>query len=115
MGGGYHTLPPIMREVNPLPLKVHNMPSIHTLSYSYFCHSSFLLSSRFILLRKRPTLLKFICAMVVFGGILFSLIPIIAGMDEESEKGKEQYLQQSRLGQILWPFCFMFGFVSDLL
>ena len=67
---------------------------------------------RVILLRKSPTLLKLLCAGAVLFGLLFSLIPVFSGMDEDSKTGNRDYLSQSRLSQILWPLCFMFGFVS---
>ena len=67
---------------------------------------------RLLLLRKRPTLLKLCCAGVVLLGLILSLIPVIAGMDKEGESGKQAWLQQPIVGRILWPLCFMFGFVS---
>ncbi len=70
-----------------------------------------LVASRFVILRHRPTLLKLSCALFVFLGLILSLIPTITGMEKGSSANNE-WLQQSRLGQILWPLCFMFGFVS---
>lgn len=67
---------------------------------------------RLVLLRKKPTLLKLCCAGVVLVGLILSLIPVIAGMDKEGESGKQAWLQQPIVGRILWPLCFMFGFVS---
>ena len=67
---------------------------------------------RLLLLRKKPTLLKLCCAGVVLVGLILSLIPVIAGMDKEGESGKQAWLQQPIVGRILWPLCFMFGFVS---
>ena len=73
-----------------------------------------LLSCRFVLLRKKPTFLKFICAVAVFVGLIFSLIPTIAGLDKGAADAKEQYMQQPKVDRILWPLIFMFGFVSFL-
>ena len=67
---------------------------------------------RFVLLQKKTTLVKLIAAAVVLIGLLISLIPVISGMDQDSKEGNRKYLQQSRASQILWPLCFMFGFVS---
>jgi len=58
---------------------------------------------------------KLIAAVVVLLGLLISLIPVISGMDKDSKEGNKLYLSQSRASQILWPLCFMFGFVSFLL
>ena len=66
---------------------------------------------RFILLRKRPTLIKLICAIVVFLGLILSLVPVMSEMDKSTTEGKDEYLQQKLVARILWPLCFMFGFV----
>lgn len=73
----------------------------------------YLIVIRFVILRKRPTALKLICAVVVFIGLIFSLIPTITGLDKGAEDAKEQYLLQPKSHQILWPLIFMFGFVSS--
>ena len=70
--------------------------------FLYFC--------RFIFLRKRPTVLKFICALLVLLGLVLSVIPVIFNMDKDS--GSDDWKKQSTVGRILWPLCFMFGFVS---
>ena len=70
------------------------------------------ISCRLILLRKRPTILKLLCALAVLVGLFFSLIPVFSGLDQDSKEGNREYLKQSRRSQILWPLCFMFGFVS---
>ena len=69
---------------------------------------------RLVLLRKKPTLLKLCCAGFVLLGLILSLIPVIAGMDKDSESGKQAWLKQPIVGRILWPLCFMFGFVSPI-
>ena len=69
---------------------------------------------RFVLLRKSPTVLKLLSAIAVLLGLILSLIPDIAGMDANSKSGNQLFLSQPRLSQILWPLCFMFGFVSQV-
>jgi hypothetical protein len=69
---------------------------------------------RLILLRKRPQLIKLICAIVVFLALLLSLVPVIAGM-EDGSGGKDDYLQQKTIARVLWPLCFMFGFIPAAL
>ena len=64
--------------------------------------------TRLILLRKRPQLIKLICALVVFLALVLSLVPVITGMDSSD---KHAYLQQGIVARVLWPLCFMFGFV----
>lgn len=55
-----------------------------------------------------------LCAIAVLVGLLISLLPVITGLDKDSKTGNKEYLSQSRLSQVLWPFCFMFGFVRTL-
>lgn len=62
---------------------------------------------------KKPTVLRFICAIIVFVGLIFSLIPTITGLDKGAAEQKEQYMQQPPLHRVLWPLIFMLGFVSD--
>ena len=45
-------------------------------------------------------------------GVAISIIPVITGLDHESEKGKDQWASQPTASRILWPLCFMLGFVS---
>ena len=63
------------------------------------------------MLRKRPQLIKLLCAVVVFLGLILSLVPVMAGLDKDSDNS-DSYLKQSTVARILWPMCFMFGFVS---
>ena len=65
-----------------------------------------------VILRKRPTLLKLICAGIVLLGLILSLIPVITGMDKATADQKNAWLNQPTVARILWPLCFMFGFVS---
>jgi hypothetical protein len=89
----------------------HGQPALakHCIARKWFT-----LLYRLLLLRKLPTLLKFLCAGAVLFGLLFSLIPVFSGLDQDSKTGNEAYLSQPRLGQIFWPLCFMFGFVSGM-
>ena len=64
---------------------------------------------RLVLLRKRPQLIKLMCAAVVFLGLVLSLIPVITGKDSSDNSS---YLNQSTVARILWPVCFMLGYVS---
>ena len=70
---------------------------------------------RLVILRKKPTIVKLIAAGVVLVGLILSLIPVITGMDKDSADAKQKWLQQSTVSRILWPLCFMLGFVSALL
>ena len=70
---------------------------------------------RLVILRKKPTIVKLIAAGVVLVGLILSLIPVITGMDKGSADAKQKWLQQSTASRILWPLCFMLGFVSALL
>ncbi|CAI8027747.1 Crt homolog 2 [Geodia barretti] len=67
---------------------------------------------RLILLRKRPQLIKLMCAVVVFLGLVLSLIPVITGMDASDNSS---YLNQNSAARILWPLCFMLGYVPAAL
>lgn len=74
----------------------------------YICSSIYIY--RFFILRKKPTLLKLAAAGIVCVGLIMSLIPVIGNMDKDSAAGL--WHQQSAAGRILWPLCFMIGFVS---
>lgn len=65
-----------------------------------------------LILRKKPTLLKLFSAGIVVLGLILSLIPVITGLDKDSANGKKEWLLQSTASRILWPLCFMIGFVS---
>ena len=71
------------------------------------------LSCRLLIIRKRPTLLKLCCAGAVLIGLLASLIPIMSG-DNSDPQDKQAWLQQPIAARVLWPLCFMFGFVCLL-
>jgi drug/metabolite transporter (DMT)-like permease len=68
---------------------------------------------RLLILRKKPTLLKLIAAGIVVVGLILSLIPTIGGFDKDNSNS--DWLQQSTASRILWPFCFMIGFVPAVL
>ncbi len=101
--------------LSPLPLSISFSPLSFLSSPLYTSSSLYLFPSpyRLILLRKKPTLLKLLCAGGVFLGLLLSLLPVITGWDSDSKEGMNSYLKASRASQILWPLCFMFGSVSD--
>lgn len=64
---------------------------------------------RLLILRKKPTRLKLLCALVVFVGLFISLIPtIFPQVDPKAEKTKNEAHGASR---VLWPIIFMLGFV----
>ena len=68
------------------------------------------LCCRLVILRKKPTRLKLLCALVVFVGLFVSLIPtIFPQVDPKAEKTKNEAHGASR---VLWPIIFMLGFVS---
>ncbi|KAL5481557.1 hypothetical protein EMCRGX_G021747 [Ephydatia muelleri] len=69
---------------------------------------------RLLIIRKRPTLLKLCCAGAVLIGLLASLIPIMSG-DNSDPQDKQAWLQQPIAARVLWPLCFMFGFVPAAL
>ena len=69
---------------------------------------------RLLILRKKPTILKLVSAGIVIVGLVLSLIPVIFGLDADSADKKKEWLLQSTASRILWPLCFMIGFVSTL-
>jgi drug/metabolite transporter (DMT)-like permease len=95
-------------------LVVYSSPPYRTAPFLQAILGNFLIPLtiifRLVLLRKRPQLIKLICAAVVFLGLVLSLIPVITDMDKSSNDNSS-FLKQSTLARILWPMCFMFGFV----
>lgn len=79
------------------------------------CFVAFYLNVRLIILRKRPTWLKLGAAGAVLIGVAVSIIPVLAGMDEKSKQGDEKWQIQPTAARILWPLCFMLGFVSSVI
>ena len=93
---------------------MHHTQGLELFLFLKLTVNGLILLFRFILLRKPPTILKLICAIIVFIGLIFSLIPTISGLDKGAAEDKEQYMQQPELNRILWPLIFMFGFVSTV-
>lgn len=69
---------------------------------------------RLLIIRKRPTLLKLCCAAAVLVGLIIALIPIMQG-DNFDPQDKEAWLQQPKAARILWPLCFVVGFIPAAL
>jgi len=64
---------------------------------------------RLLILRKKPTVLKLLCAIVVVVGLFICLIPtIFPSVDPKAEKPKNGTHGVSR---VLWPIIFMLGFL----
>lgn len=79
------------------------------------CFVAFYLNVRLMILRKKPTWLKLGAAGAVLIGVAVSIIPVLAGMDEKSKQGNEKWESQPTAARILWPLCFMLGFVSSVI
>ena len=79
------------------------------------CFVAFYLNVRLMILRKKPTWLKLGAAGAVLIGVAVSIIPVLAGMDEKSNQGNEKWEIQPTAARILWPLCFMLGFVSSVI
>ena len=45
-------------------------------------------------------------------GLILSLVPVIFGFDKDNDKDNHDWAQQPTAARILWPCCFMLGFVS---
>ena len=66
-----------------------------------------------LILRKKPTLLKLSCGVIVVVGLFICLIPtIFPDVDPKVEKRKNDAQGVSR---VMWPMIFMLGFVSTTL
>ncbi|XP_068731350.1 crt homolog 3-like [Montipora capricornis] len=64
---------------------------------------------RFVILKKKPTLLKLCCGIAVVIGLFICLIPtIFPGVDAKAQKTENEAHGVSR---VLWPIIFMFGFL----
>lgn len=68
--------------------------------------------SRVIILRKKPNLVQGFSAAAVFLALFLCLIPDIFNLDEPRCAGSNTSSKASGAGRVLWPLCFMFGFVS---
>ena len=65
---------------------------------------------RFVILRKRPTRLKLLCAIAVFVGLFVCLIPTI--FYSVDPKAKKTTNEADGVSRVMWPIIFMLGFVS---
>ena len=104
-GSEVNTLDRVLKETENDTQKCLQIPleceSLHT--HKLFC--------RYMILRKRPTLRKFLSAMVVLASLFICLIPkIFTSIDPDAGKSGGS----SGPRAILWPLCFMLGFVSKL-
>ena len=64
--------------------------------------------ARFLLLRKRESRKQLFAALAVFVGLFLSLTPSIFGLGDQSATASTS---KSHLARIMWPVCFMLGFV----
>ena len=66
---------------------------------------------RFIILRKRPTCRKTVCAVLVLFAEFTALLPeIFPGL--ESQRARQDLGGATGIAGILWPLCFCLGYVS---
>ena len=77
-------------------------------------HSTvYLFLHRFLILRKKPTSLKLLSAVVVAAGLFISLIPTIfptVGGKNKAEPANEN----GTISRIMWPIIFMLGSVRNI-
>ena len=77
-------------------------------------HSTvYLFLHRFLILRKKPTSLKLLSAIVVAAGLFISLIPTIfptVGGKNKAESANEN----GTISRIMWPIIFMLGSVRNI-
>ena len=77
-------------------------------------HSTvYLFLHRFLILRKKPTSLKLLSAIVVAAGLFISLIPTIfptVGGKNKAEPANEN----GTISRIMWPIIFMLGSVRSI-
>jgi len=64
---------------------------------------------RFAILKKKPTLIKLICGILVVVGLFICLLPTIFPSIGHSSSGSSG--GATGVGKVLWPMCFMLGFV----
>ena len=70
-------------------------------------------TNRLLILREKPTIVKLIAAGIVVFGLILSLIPVIGNLDKDKKDENKEWQEQSAAARIVWPLCFMIGFVSD--
>ena len=65
---------------------------------------------RFLILKKKPTIRKLVCGLLVVLGLFICLLPTIFPKIDPNSSG--DLGGATGVGKVLWPMCFMFGFVS---
>ena len=86
---------------------------ITTINYN-FTFPFFLL--RIIFLRKKPTILKVFCGIVVFIGLFVCFVPIIfPSCSSEANQEARAVVQVDEVSRLIWPIIFMLGSVSRFL
>ncbi|KAL5008006.1 hypothetical protein ScPMuIL_013587 [Solemya velum] len=83
-------------------------PYLQSLSYGLCVPVTFLV--RFLLLRKRPTCRKIVCASVVLLAEFVALIPSIFPQVETTSQRREDGGAEGA-GAVLWPLCYFFGYI----
>ncbi|XP_064601299.1 uncharacterized protein LOC135467456 [Liolophura sinensis] len=68
-------------------------------------------TTRFFLLKKKPTLRKLICGIVILLAEVLSLLPTIFPQLEPHKAAVDDGGDQKGAGRVLWPLCFMASFV----
>lgn len=91
-----------------------NVPISRTLESGYLLSIFITTYHRFIVLRKKPTTRKFLCGMIVLLSLFICLLPSIFPKQLDPHKGQEKGEGASGTAGVLWPLCFMIGFVSRL-
>lgn len=83
-------------------------PYLQSLAANFSIPITFVI--RFLILRKRPTCRKTLCAFLVLFAEFTALLPDIFP-ELESEKARKDQGGTFGLPGILWPLCFFFGFI----
>ena len=93
---------------SPSPPSPSTPPPPRPITHQHCCW--FFFSWRLLIVRKKPTLLKLSCGVIVVVGLFICLIPtIFPEVDPKAEKRKNDAQGVSR---VMWPIIFMLGFVS---
>lgn len=67
---------------------------------------------RLFLLKKKPTRRKLVCAVATVLSLFVCLLPsIFPNIDPKHNKNKDEG-GASGIAGVLWPLCFMLGYVS---
>ena len=67
---------------------------------------------RFVIIRKRPTLRKFLCALVVFLTEFVCIVPVIFPSLETARAHLDDGGTSGVWG-IFWPLCYLIGIVCE--